>query len=264
MPKKAKLPESTGAQPKTITQDTFTSQDICYRDATYLPPTHPTKPRHPQGVTWSADGSPQMGKMACGLLLGPHQWCCPSMGYQIARCWPSSLLGTVSGDGSHVGSQQRLDKGQLWYTAHYYLNLFAWCGGIWNQIPSNDRVVENCPLKPYLAMAYAKRLQVVACQSLRLDANTLACSVEAFLEAMSGACTLPRDRILHFLESDACTKLLEMQGPLKDMFLAFWDLFRMPDEDPLAGILMMHKVQTEYKATICLHDLPMGMMSRKG
>ena len=113
-------------------------------------------------------------------------------------------------------------------------------------------------------MAYARRLKVVACQSLRLDANTLTCSVEAFLEAMSGVCTLLRDRILHFLKSDACTKLLEMQGPLKDMFPTFQDLFRTPDEDPLAGILVMRKVQTEYKATICLHDLPMGMMSRKG
>ena len=65
-------------------------------------------------------------------------------------------------------------------------------------------------------------------------------------------------------KNDACTKLLEMQGPLKDMFPAFWDLFRTPDEDPLAGILVMHKVQTKYKATICLHDLPMGMMSKKG
>ena len=35
-PKKAKLPESLGAQPKTTTQYTFASKDICYRDAAQL------------------------------------------------------------------------------------------------------------------------------------------------------------------------------------------------------------------------------------
>ena len=54
-----------------------------------------------------------------------------------------------------------------------------------------------------------------------------------------------------------------MQSPLKDMFPAFQDLFGTPDEDPLVGILVMCKVQTEYKMTICLHDLPTGMMSQK-
>ena len=91
-------------------------------------------------------------------------------------------------------------------------------------------------------MAYARRLQVVGCQSLGLDANTLAHSVEAFLEAMSGAFTLLRDGILHSLESDAHTKPLKMQSPLKDMFLAFQDLFGTLDENPLLGILVMHKV----------------------
>ena len=84
-------------------------------------------------------------------------------------------------------------------------------------------------------MGYARRLQVVACQSLGLDANTLAHSVEAFLKAMSGAFTLLRDGILHFLESDAHTKPLEMQDPLKDVFPSFWDPFGTPDEDPLGA-----------------------------
>ena len=113
-------------------------------------------------------------------------------------------------------------------------------------------------------MAYARRLQVVAYQSLRLDANTLAHSLVAFLEAMSGAFTILRDGILHFLESDAYAKPLEIQGPLKDVLLAFQDLFGTLDEDLLVGILVMHKVWTKYKAMIHLHDLPAGMMSRKG
>ena len=87
-------------------------------------------------------------------------------------------------------------------------------------------------------MAYARRLKVAAHQSLGLEASTLVYSVEAFLEAMSGAFILPRDRILHFLESE----LLEMQGPLKDVFPTFWHLFGTQDEDPLVGILVMHKV----------------------
>ena len=120
------------------------------------------------------------------------------------------------------------------------------------------------PLKPYLAIAYARRLQAAACQSLRLDDNTLAWSVEAFLEAMAGAFTPPRDGILNFPESDAHTEPLEMHSPLKDVFPAFQDLFWTPDEDPLGGILVMHKVWTEYQVTIHLHDLPVGMMSRKG
>ena len=70
-------------------------------------------------------------------------------------------------------------------------------------------------------MAYARRLQAVAPLSLGQDVNTLAQSVEAFLEAMAGTFTLPRDRILNFPESDACTELLEMHGPLKYVFPAF-------------------------------------------
>ena len=100
-------------------------------------------------------------------------------------------------------------------------------------------------------MAYARRLQAVTCQSLRLDDNTLAQSMEAYLKAMVGAVTLLRDRILNFPESDTHTKLLEMHSPLKDMFPAFQDLFGTPDDDPLVVILVMHKVQTEYQVTIC-------------
>ena len=67
MPKKAKLLESMGAQPKTIAQDTFTSgcSPACH-----------TSSRAPASTsgTQSTEGSPWMGKMVCGLLLGPHQW----------------------------------------------------------------------------------------------------------------------------------------------------------------------------------------------
>ena len=196
-------------------------------------------------VVGHTNGAPPYGLLNCKVFAqfttGNCQW----------WWWPCVI------------SQQKLDEGQLWYTAHYYLCLFAWCKGIQNWIPSDDGVVETAP-RPYLAMAYARRLQVVACQSLGLHTNTLAHLMEAFLKAMSGAFALPSDGILHFLESDAHTEPLEMQGPLKDMFPAFWDLFGTPDEDPLAGILVMHKVRTEYKMTIHLHNLSVGMMSRKG
>ena len=80
------------------------------------------------------------------------------------------------------------------------------------QYPKSD---PNHPLKPYLAMAYTRRLQIAAHQSLRLDTNTLVHSVEAFLEAMLGTFTLPSDGILHFPESDAHTQTTGNVGPLE-------------------------------------------------
>ena len=112
-------------------------------------------------------------------------------------------------------------------------------------------------------MAYAQWLQVVACQSPGLDDHTLARSVEAFLEAMSGSFTLLRDGILNFQESDVHTEPLELQGPFKEILPAFQDLFGTLEKDPLAHILVMHQVQTDYQVTVHLHDLLAGMLSRQ-
>ena len=103
MPNKAKLPESMGAQPKTIAQFTFASQDIHYRDAAPLPATHPTKPPHPQG-------EPNQLKDPLRWVRWhvTHYWdhtnCTAPYGLLNCKVFPSSLLGTVIGDGGHVGS----------------------------------------------------------------------------------------------------------------------------------------------------------------
>ena len=136
--------------------------------------------------------------------------------------------------------------------------------GVSKIISQGTRGWWKLPTQTILGHGLWQKVAGCGCQSLRLDTNTLAHSVEAFLKAMLDVLTLLRDRILHFPESDACTKPLEMWGLLEDMFPAFWDLFRTPDEDLLANSLVMCKVQTEYKVTICLHDLPVEMMSRKG
>ena len=121
----------------------------------------------------------------------------------------------------------------------------------------------GCPLEPYLAMAYAQWLQVAACWSLRLDDHTLAWSMEALLEAMSGSFTLLRDEILNFLESDAHTEPVELQGPFKEIFPAFWDLFW----DLGGGSNGMHPSDVPgadgLSSNCLLHDMPAGMLSRQ-
>ena len=139
-PKKAKPPESSGAQPKTTAQYTFASQDVWYKDAT-----QPTKFLHPQGkpnplkdplgwVRWHVacywghiNSAPPCGLMNCGVFVWSTTRSCQ-------WCW--WLCGIF---------QQRLDEGWLWYTVHYYLCPFAWCVSIQKWIPSDDGVVEPTP-----------------------------------------------------------------------------------------------------------------------
>ena len=262
-PKKAKLPESTGAWPKTTIPYTFTSQDTHYRDAAHLPTTHPTEPLHPQGEPDLLKDPLRWVRWHVACYWGhtnnasPHGL--PKCSVCLVHYWELSVVMVAMWD---------LSVEIRWRSAMIYSPLlplpFHMTWGYLKLDPKWQWGGGNCPLEPYLAMAYTKRLQVVAHQSLGLDANTLAHLVVAFLEAMSGTFTLLRDGILHFPESDAHTKPLKMWGPLKDMFPAFWDLFGTLDEDLLVGILVMHKVQTKYKVTIHLHDLPMRMMSQKG